>query len=121
MGQYDNQPRQHGKGRERGQQDAKKAFAQLQSSGGGVQVTWESAAPELVHALVCWAGACGGAVRFGYNKDQTAYNVGLYLSGESTSYWINGGEDVDAHLRQLVEMYESYAREGAQQGAPAKK
>lgn len=83
---------------------ARKALPPSNGKGNGT-ADWESANAGLVHRLVCSVAADGGAVRFGYTRDGGAYSIGIYLGGDSKTYYCNEKEGIDVQLEDLVDYF----------------
>lgn len=77
-----------------------KALPTLKRVGGGV-ADWANASAEDVLSLVCAVGVEGGAVRLGYTRDGGAYSIGIYLGGDSKTYYCNDAEGIQDFVREL--------------------
>jgi hypothetical protein len=84
---------------------AKKALPSLGGKSGGV-ADWAGADPGLIFRLVCNVAAQGGAVRLGYTRDSGAYSVGIYMGGDSKTYYCNEKDGINEQLTDLAEYFE---------------
>lgn len=78
---------------------------------GGV-ADWKSASPEVVTAAICSAGLAGGALRFGYSRDQGAYSIGIYGDGDYYAVYVGPSEDIDVTLREIADLFDNLERDG---------
>ncbi len=85
--------------------EAKKALPQDSTRAGGA-ADWSGADPTKVFRLVCVVAHAGGATRLGYTRDGGAYSIGIYLGGDSKTYYCNEKEGIDEKLQWLTEQFE---------------
>lgn len=75
-------------------------------SGQGGTADWQSATATLVRDAICSAARAGGALRFGYSRDQGAYSIGVYGDGEYYAVYVGPKDDIDITLRDLIDLFD---------------
>jgi len=70
---------------------------------------WMNADPTLMLELVNVVANEHGAVRYGYTRDGGAYSIGIYLGGESKTYYCNEAEGINESIRELIEYFRNTA------------
>lgn len=71
---------------------------------------WEGANSDLIKRCVCAVGIAGGAIRFGYTRDGSAYSVGIYVGDDRETYYARPYDNIDSLLTQIAEGLEELPR-----------
>lgn len=71
---------------------------------------WETGNATLIKRCVCAAGIAGGAVRFGYTRDGSAYSIGIYVGDDRETFYARPYDDLDSLLTQIAEGLEELPR-----------
>ena len=68
---------------------------------------WAEANPVIVVSAIERASITGGALRFGYSRDGGAYALGIYGDGDPYTEYLKPGDDLDAWLQEVVELFQN--------------
>lgn len=68
---------------------------------------WASARAEAVLAVIDCATRLGMVISFSLSRDQGAYGLQLYESGEKVQLWFNQDADLEAELEKVYTYLES--------------
>lgn len=68
---------------------------------------WSICDSTLLISAIDLACKCGGAIRFGVSRDGGAFSIGIYGDGEPYTAWCKPSEDIDAKLRDVIELFEA--------------
>ena len=79
---------------------------------------WQAADAELVKRCISAAAKDGGALRFGYSRDGGAYAVGIYGDGDPYTELVKPSEDIDAFLKDVLELFEGMADDKVSSRSP---
>lgn len=85
------------------------AFEKRQKGGssqkGGNVADWAGVDAELLQRTVAAVCVTGDAIRLGYTRDGGAYAVALLHNGESHTDYISPNDDIEEHLKGLINDY----------------
>lgn len=79
-------------------------------------VEWSSIQSQLVVEAIGCVAKSGGALRFGYTRDQGAYAIGIYGEGDPYTEYFHDPKDCADFLRELIGDYGSPAETGMKLG-----
>lgn len=68
---------------------------------------WTKADPKMLSWAVGAVTTAGGAIRFGYTRDGSAYSIGIYLGDDRETVYARPYDDIDSILRQIAEGMEN--------------
>jgi hypothetical protein len=63
---------------------------------------WLSVAGDVLQAAIASVSNHGGAIRFGYTRNGSAYAIGILGDGEPYTDYLRPSEDVTAYLEELI-------------------
>lgn len=69
-------------------------------------VDWNSVQSQLLAETVRLVSRSGGALRFGYTRDQGAFAIGVYGEGDPYTEYFHDAKDCADFLRELIRDYE---------------
>jgi len=75
--------------------------------GSGEVADWGTADSGAIVRAIRAVSTRGGALRFGYTRDGSAYATGIYDREESTTEYVRPSEDVNFYLAGLSEDFEA--------------
>lgn len=70
-------------------------------------VDWNSIQSDILREAIRLVSRSGGALRFGYTRDQGAYAIGIYGEGDPYTDYFHSPEDCADYLRELIRDYGS--------------
>ncbi len=69
------------------------------------RVDWNSIGAELLRTACSCVAKSGGALRFGYTRDQGAFAIGVYGEGDPYTEYFHSPQDCTEFLLELIGDY----------------